>query len=43
MKKLIVILTLLAAPLWLTSCNTVQGMGQDITAGGRALEKATNN
>lgn len=27
----------------LAACNTVEGMGQDIQAGGKAIEKAANN
>jgi predicted small secreted protein len=42
MKKFFVVLTLMLAPLLLTSCNTIQGVGQDITAGGKALEKAAD-
>jgi predicted small secreted protein len=35
MKKLLVIVGLLAA---LSSCNTVDGLGQDISAGARAVD-----
>jgi predicted small secreted protein len=35
MKKLLVIVGLLAA---LSACNTVDGLGQDISAGARAVD-----
>lgn len=38
MKRLNLILTL-TAMLALTACNTVQGVGKDIQAGGKAVEK----
>ena len=37
MKKLLVIVGLLAA---LSACNTVDGLGQDISAGARAIDNA---
>ena len=30
------------AALGLAACNTVEGVGQDIQAGGKALERAAN-
>lgn len=38
MKRLNLILALFAM-LTLTACNTVQGVGKDIQAGGKAVEK----
>ncbi len=39
MKK-IISLTLLAALLALTGCNTIRGIGQDIEKAGAAIEKS---
>ncbi len=30
----------LLAVLWLTACNTVEGIGKDIKKGGEAIERA---
>jgi entericidin B len=38
MKRLNLLLALIAM-LSLTACNTVQGVGKDIQAGGKAVEK----
>jgi entericidin B len=38
MKRLRLMLPLIAI-LFLTGCNTVQGVGKDIQAGGKAVEK----
>lgn len=38
MKRLNLILALFAM-LTMTACNTVQGVGKDIQAGGKAVEK----
>lgn len=40
MKKLILTLAGLAVVSGLTACNTVEGAGEDIQAGGRAIEKS---
>jgi predicted small secreted protein len=40
MKKLIATLLLLAALPLLGACNTTAGAGQDIQAGGKAIEKS---
>ncbi|RMX08730.1 entericidin A/B family lipoprotein [Corticibacter populi] len=39
-KTVLHLLAGLTALLALTACNTVQGVGQDIQAGGRAIERA---
>mgnify|MGYP001436928119 FL=1 len=38
MKRMNLLLALIAM-LFLTACNTVQGIGKDIQAGGKAVEK----
>ncbi len=40
MKRLVVISLIALVPL-LASCNTIQGVGKDITAVGKGVEKAT--
>ena len=40
MKKIIAIMLLLAALPVLGACNTTAGAGQDIQAGGKAIEKS---
>ena len=42
MKKLIAILLLLGAMLTVTSCNMLQGAGEDIEDAGDAVKDATN-
>lgn len=42
MKKTAKFLALLAIPAMLAACNTVEGAGQDIKAGGKAIEKSAN-
>jgi len=42
MKKTVKILALLAIPAMLAACNTVEGAGQDIKAGGHAIEKSAD-
>lgn len=37
------ILALIAALVTLSACNTVEGVGQDIKAGGQAIENAAND
>jgi entericidin B len=39
-KHLIYVLCLLGVWLSVTGCNTTKGAGQDIQAGGRAIERA---
>jgi len=36
------IVLLVAAVSGLTACNTVRGVGKDIEAGGKAIQRATN-
>lgn len=43
MKKLILIALFALMPVALSACNTVQGVGQDITAGGRAIDRAAED
>ena len=40
MEKILALLSLLAFALVATGCNTVEGAGKDIKAGGQAVEKA---
>ena len=40
MKKLFVLITLGLSVLWLVGCNTVEGMGKDISKAGDAIEGA---
>ncbi|MEO8124982.1 MAG: entericidin A/B family lipoprotein [Burkholderiales bacterium] len=40
MKKIFPLLTL-AMVLWLTGCNTINGMGKDIKATGQTIEDAS--
>lgn len=40
MNKLLSIFTLLALTALTTACNTVEGVGKDISAGGKKIEKA---
>ena len=40
MKKIAVIVMLMAGVLALSACNTVRGVGQDIEKGGEAIQKA---
>ena len=42
MKKLLVVLVLLAVALSVTSCNMYRGAGQDIEEAGDAVKDATN-
>lgn len=39
--KALVLLTLFGSLL--TACNTFEGMGQDVQAGGRAMERGADN
>jgi entericidin B len=40
MKHLTLLLGALVAAVSLTACNTMQGVGKDISKGGQAIEKA---
>lgn len=40
MKRNLMVAILALLGLALTACNTVQGVGKDIQAGGKAVEKA---
>lgn len=40
MKKLMLLLALALLPTVLSACNTVDGVGQDISAGARATGRA---
>ena len=42
MKKLVALLALAGFAVVVTGCNTVEGVGQDIKAGGSAIEKAAD-
>lgn len=41
-RHILVFLTAMAALLGLAACNTMEGMGQDIKAGGEALEDSAS-
>lgn len=41
-KTLVRLLALALAATALSACNTVQGIGQDVQAGGRAIERAAH-
>lgn len=43
MKKILVLAALLLLPALLTACNTIQGVGRDITAGGEAIDRAVTD
>lgn len=43
MKHFSGILALLMSAIVLCGCNTVHGIGQDMQAGGKALQKAAND
>lgn len=38
--KRVVLLTLVALPLFLCACNTVEGLGEDIQSAGKTIERA---
>lgn len=40
MKKLLLVLALALLPVALSACNTVAGVGQDISAGAKATGRA---
>jgi entericidin B len=44
-KKIVTLLSLIAfavAAAGMTGCNTMEGMGKDVKAGGQAIEKAAD-
>ncbi|MFC2588818.1 MAG: entericidin A/B family lipoprotein [Ottowia sp.] len=41
-KATLALFAALLAALTLTGCNTVHGLGQDVQAGGRAIERAAD-
>ena len=41
-RKLVALLSLLGFALTLAGCNTVEGVGKDVKAGGEKVEKATD-
>lgn len=44
MKKIVLLAALGAGlSMSLAACNTVQGVGEDVQAGGRALERSSEN
>lgn len=42
MKKTLTVLVALYMTLFLSGCNTVEGVGKDIQKGGEAIEDAAN-
>ncbi|EGF93501.1 entericidin EcnA/B family protein [Asticcacaulis biprosthecium C19] len=42
MKRFVIISMLALLPLITTACNTIQGIGEDVTAVGKGLEDAVN-
>ncbi|ESQ87452.1 entericidin [Asticcacaulis sp. AC460] len=42
MKRFVIISMLALLPLITTACNTIQGVGKDVTAVGKGLEDAVN-
>ncbi|MBL8416514.1 MAG: entericidin A/B family lipoprotein [Propionivibrio sp.] len=40
MKKLVFVLFVIVQGISLSACNTVQGVGKDISKGGQAIEHA---
>ena len=41
-RKFVALLWLIGGAFALAACNTVEGAGKDIKAGGQAIEKAAN-
>jgi entericidin B len=41
-QKLVHWLLLAAFPAMVAACNTIEGFGQDVQAGGRAIERAAD-
>jgi predicted small secreted protein len=42
LKKLVGLVSLIGLVLGLAACNTMEGVGQDVQAGGKAIEKAAD-
>jgi entericidin B len=42
MKKLVALVSLIGFVFGLSACNTMEGVGQDVQAGGKAIEKAAD-
>lgn len=42
MNRIAKIAVILALPLMIAACNTMEGAGQDIQGGGKALEKSAD-
>jgi predicted small secreted protein len=42
MTRKIALMTVLAASLLATACNTVRGLGRDVQSVGKTVEKTTN-
>jgi predicted small secreted protein len=42
LKKLVALVSLIGFVLGLAACNTMEGVGQDVQAGGKAIEKAAD-
>lgn len=41
--KALVLFSLIASTLFLSGCNTLRGMGEDIEAAGQAIQRETND
>ncbi|WP_194914415.1 entericidin A/B family lipoprotein [Azospirillum sp. INR13] len=41
-RELVILTFLMALAAMLTGCNTVEGAGQDVQAGGRAIERTVD-
>jgi len=42
LKKLVALVSLIGFALGLAACNTMEGVGQDVQSGGRAIERAAD-
>lgn len=42
LKKLVTLIALIGFALGLAACNTMEGVGQDVQSGGKAIEKAAD-
>lgn len=41
-RKLVALLSLIGVAFALAACNTIEGVGKDVKAGGQAIEKAAD-
>jgi predicted small secreted protein len=41
MTRIFVLLVLLFSLVFMTACNTIHGMGQDVRSAGRAIERSS--